>query len=137
MVERLYKKGLAVGIIVLFISMSGLTSVSSKDITVTEDDNEIEPLGTNFEILTHIRGYFYNITYTEESKRIYRNVTIYSDSDHTYLSICGIGFPLIFFLVFVGCVKIPCLIITKPIEEAFEEYYYFESVAFGNIYWSY
>ncbi len=48
MLERLYKKGLEVGIIIVFISMSCLTSVSSKDISISDDkimidSNENEP----------------------------------------------------------------------------------------------
>jgi len=60
-----YKNGLVVGIIVLFIGVSVLSSVSSKDISVSdeemlegevelEDNNEIEPLDNYREIISNL-----------------------------------------------------------------------------------
>ena len=52
-------KVIAIGIIILFISMSCLTNVSSKDISISDDNileenNKIEPLDTYREIFTKI-----------------------------------------------------------------------------------
>ena len=61
MKNTLFKKGLIVGIIILFIGVSVLSSVSSKDVSVTndkvvDDNNEIEPLDEYTEIVSFIYG---------------------------------------------------------------------------------
>jgi hypothetical protein len=61
------KKGLVVGVIALLVGVSVLSSVSSKDISVSdeemleydielEDNNEIEPLDNYDEIVSYISG---------------------------------------------------------------------------------
>jgi len=137
MVGRLYTKGLVVGIIILFISMSVLSSVSSKDISISddkilEDNNEIEPLDMNNEFFTRIKGYFYNITYEKVIKTIYRDVKIYAD--YGYLTVWGIGLPYFIFRNHPNYVKIPCLILIEPINDN-GELGYVNGIAFGDIFW--
>jgi len=136
MVERLYKKGLVVGIIVLLVSMSGLTSVSSKDISISddkivEDNNENEPLDINKEIFTYVKGYCSYINKVGMGKSIYYDVEMYADV--WGLTIMGIGFPFIIFINNVHYLKLPCLI-GSIYSERYP--YIIDGFAIGNIEWS-
>jgi len=61
MQNKILRKGLIVGIIILFVCVSFLSSVSSKDVSVSndkviDDNNEIEPLDVYTEIVSYIHG---------------------------------------------------------------------------------
>ena len=61
----LFKKGLVVGIILLFIGVSVLSSVSSKDVSVTndkvvDDNNEIKPLDGYIHLFSKVYGSGYS-----------------------------------------------------------------------------
>ena len=65
MPNKLFKKGLVVGIIVLFIGISVLSSVSSKDVSVANDrivndNNEVEPLDFYKDIFAYVSGNGYS-----------------------------------------------------------------------------
>ena len=113
MVKRMFKKGLIVGIIILFISTSGLTSVSSKDISISidkisEDSNEIESRDINIEIFTYINGRCDSASARKTGESIYRDVELWSGNDE--LMIMGIGFPFLIFIKYVSELSIPCFI---------------------------
>ena len=61
MQNKILRKGLVVGIIILFIGVSVLSNVSSKDVSISndkvvDDTNEIEPIDNYDEIISFIRG---------------------------------------------------------------------------------
>jgi len=133
MVERWYKKGLVVGIIVLFVSLSSLTSVSSKDISISddkilEDNNEIEPLDMNIEIFTYISGRCDSASGRKTGESIYLDVKLWSGNFE--IRILGIGFPFIVFIKEVTEVHIPCFIGEINMDRS---PYYVNGIAFGNI----
>ena len=136
MQNKLLKKGLVVGIIVLFISMSSLTSVSSKDIYISkdkilEDNLDIEPLDTNKEIYTRISGYCDNIG----AKRI--GIFVHFDVELRAniwgLTISGIRFPFNPFKEDVNGVNVPCFIGIIYMDRY---PYHVDGFTFGNIEWS-
>ena len=61
MKNTLFKKGLVAGMIILFVGVSILSSVSSKNVSISYDkvvydNNEIEPLDEYTEIVSFING---------------------------------------------------------------------------------
>lgn len=96
-----YKKGLVLIIIVLFIGVSVFSSVSSKNLSISDeeileydseiDDNDvIKPVDEYTEIFTHIRvqtDHYSELKYTEIGEGFFRHVEIWIDSG----SITGTG----------------------------------------------
>ena len=93
------KKILILGIIVLFISMSGLNSVTSKDISISDDkivkdNNVIEQMDNNKEIITHISGYV-GLNYCKSEGILLKKVQIWTmGNPYCYLEITGYKKPL-------------------------------------------
>jgi hypothetical protein len=61
MQNKILRKGLVIGIIILFVGVGILSSVSSKDISfsddkIIEDNDEIEPIDNYDEIISFING---------------------------------------------------------------------------------
>jgi hypothetical protein len=81
MQSKLFKKGLVVGIIILFIGIGVLSSVSSKDISISDDkilkdNNEIEPIDNYDEIISFIDGEGY-MDWEPESTFIWEDLDIW------------------------------------------------------------
>jgi len=130
------KKLLVVGIIVLFISMSVLTSVSSKDISISddkilEDNNKNEPLDTYKEIFTHIDGWCDSVKEKRIGYYIHFDVEICSYDFE--ITIKGIRFPFNFFNEFVYNIKVPFFIGIIADERSPAVV---KGFAIGNIEWS-
>ena len=135
MIDKLIKKGLVIGIIVSFVCVSVLSSVSSKEVSVSNektinDNNEIETSDEFREIYTHIDGWCWSINEKRKSIFIHHNVESWGYGN---LNIKGLRFPFDFFDEYASYVKIPCLLGriiygSSPL--------IVNGFAFGNIEWS-
>ncbi|KYK21292.1 hypothetical protein AYK24_09395 [Thermoplasmatales archaeon SG8-52-4] len=120
-----FRKGLFVGIIVLFI----IVNVSSKDISVAkdwifDDNNEIKPLDNFEEIITRIEGLRYDFSEEDDGIFFHHNVEIWA-SIHG-LQIEGIRHPFERFgEIEVEYIKAPFVIGIPGIS----------IIALGDIYW--
>jgi hypothetical protein len=139
------RKGWIIGIIVLFISISVLTSVSSKDISISddkilEDNPEIEPLDTYREILTKIHAIVPEGTLNGKITGfgiLFRNVEIWSEDS---FDISGFvffpKFPIIrYFDIDVNHIIAPrcCIYFEGGWQPGWEAV---QAIAIGNIEWS-
>jgi hypothetical protein len=134
MKNTLFKKGLIVGIIILFIGVSVLSSVSSKDVsvyndTIFDDNKEIETSDDYSEIFTHIDGWCWSIEEKRKSIFIHHGVELWGYS----LNIKGIRFPFNIFDEDAYYVKVPSLFGRINYDR---QPYIVNGVAFGNIEWS-
>jgi hypothetical protein len=92
-------KAVVMIVIVLFISLSGLNSVTSKDISISDDkilkdNNVIEQMDNNKEIITHISGYV-GLNYCEWEGILLKKVEIWTmDNPYCYIEITGYKKPL-------------------------------------------
>jgi hypothetical protein len=97
--NNIWKKGLVVGIIIPFISVSVLTNVSSKDVSVSdgmlEYNNEIESVDNNTEIITKIDGVSYEVE-IHSKKGFFRNVTFYGGGSTLEIFGWKYHFPIYF-----------------------------------------
>jgi len=129
------RKGWVIGIIVLFISIGNLSSVSSKDISISDDkileyNPEIEPLDEYEEIITFIEGWCDLIRVKRRGIFIHFDVELYADT--WGLIIKGIRKPFNTFEEDVLKVNIPCFI---GIFSNMGQPYRVDGIAFGNIEW--
>ena len=92
-------KAVVMGVIVLFISLSGLNSVTSKDISISADkilkDNNVkEQMDNNKEIITKISGYV-GLDYCKSEGILLKKVEIWTmGNPYCYLEITGYKKPL-------------------------------------------
>jgi hypothetical protein len=137
MTKRMYKKGLVVGIIILFISMSCLTSVSSKDISISDveivENNENEPDIHNVEYdYAIISGYCQSVS--SKGFILWRDVYFEAGQFDKYLNIDLYKFPDIHVYDEHGLIEITTdyfILLSWP----FDSYNEFRGIAFGNIEW--
>jgi hypothetical protein len=113
MKDRLFKKVLVIGIIILFVGVSVLSSVSSKDVSVSkdrifDDNNEIETSDDYSEIFTYINGYCDYIKAKRIGILVHFNVELWADP--WGLTISGIKKPFNRFEEDVYEVIVPCFI---------------------------
>ena len=95
----MHKKSLVIWIIVLLVSLSGLTSVSSRDISISDDkrlkdNNKIEQMDNNKEIITHISGEV-GLDYCTSEGFLLKKVELWTmGNPYCYLEITGYKKPL-------------------------------------------
>ncbi|KYK23745.1 hypothetical protein AYK24_07035 [Thermoplasmatales archaeon SG8-52-4] len=135
MKNTLFKKGLVVWIIILFVGVCFLSCVSSKDISISynkilEDNNEIKSSDDYREIYTNINGWCWSIEEKRRSIFIHHDVELWG---YANLNIKGIRFPFNFFDEYVDYVKVPCLLGRIIYDRS---PLIVNGVAFGNIEWS-
>ena len=135
MKNTLFKKGLVVWIIILFVGVCFLSCVSSKDISISynkilEDNNEIKTSDDYREIYTYINGWCWSIEEKRRSIFIHHDVELWG---YANLNIKGIRFPFNFFNEYAGYVKVPCLLGRIIYDRS---PLIVNGVAFGNIEWS-
>jgi len=99
MKNTIFKKGLVIGIIILFIGVGVLSSVSSKDISISDDkilkdNNVIEQMDNNEEIITYISGEV-GLDYCTWEGILLKKVELWTMGDpYCYLEITGYKKPL-------------------------------------------
>ena len=144
MPNKLFKKGLVVGIIVLLVGVSVLSSVSSKDVSVSndlilKDNSEIEPLDDCEEIITRIYAeVWFDYIKTSGDGLIYSIELWEGGAREVYIKINGFKKPIYPFSQSYFNEK-PTHVIaprfTGLILPGGTVYYIVIGVAFGNIEW--
>jgi len=93
------KRYLVIGIVLLLVGVSVLSSVSSKDISISDDkilkdNNVIEQMDNNKEIITKISGYV-GLDYCKSEGILLKKVEIWTmGNPYCYLEITGYKKPL-------------------------------------------
>ena len=136
-------KAVVMGAIVLFISLSGLNSVTSKDISISDDkilkdNNVIEQMDDNKEIITRISGCV-GLNYCKWDGILLKKVELWTMGfPSCYIEINGYKKPL-FPLRDSKFNEKPTHIIAERflgfIGLSNDWYYSVSGVAIGNIYW--
>jgi len=97
--KDILSNAVVMGVIILFISLSGLNSVTSKDISISDDkilkdNNVIEQMDNNKEIITHISGYV-GLDYCIWEGIFLKKVELWTlGNPYCYLEITGYKKPL-------------------------------------------
>ena len=146
MQNKILRKGLIVGIIILFVGVSVLSSVSSKDVSVSndkvdDDNNEVELLEDNQkEIYTIFKNQ--RVEYINVGDHVFPwfsigYVEIYSYGGFTIKGYKSPLYPLnkSWFELDVRQVNAP-LFIGRYWIDWIEEWTYVDGIAIGNIEWS-
>ena len=141
--KDMLSKAVVMGVIVLFISLSGLNSVTSKDISISDDkilkdNNVIEQMDDNKEIITRISGYV-GLDYCTSEGFLLKKVELWTmGNPYCYLEITGYKKPL-FPLHDSKFNEKPTHIIAERfigfIGLSNDWYYSVSGFAIGNIYW--
>ena len=140
MVKGIYKKGLVVGIILLFIYFNGLTSVSSKDVfifnkTVLKERYDTESVDNNKESITFIIGLVNHYEYSGGFDR----EAYFESAGGSDLKIFGIkksstGSSNIFFKAYPMRIDVPFFI--GFVNDLSNKYANVFGIAIGDIEWS-